>query len=447
MRRSKFPYTAKSSARVIRHAVSIDERRAKFRQDLISEGKPSELNKEHGKQTHDEKTGLKQDGLTNGSTPSHANAGRFRRRSQYRSTASISKAASPRLSTVDEGHLDPQQSSQNRFRSPSPINLRIDPSDGASVTSGASVDSYQPGQHPDDDDDDEDQPQDVEELWYSGCHADIGGGWPLADGEDSALSHGPLVWIVREAQSAGLEFDRERLLQFKCCDENYDIPSSTLASNGSSLPQIQVSQPFTSPRSEHQEPGCMSKIISCSLDLYSLDLCFLDLDRYSCYLPSRSNADMKPCVGAAGMDPEIARKTAFQQTLFDSATKGRLHDCLAFNNGLSVMSVISWNIMEYLPFRRMDLRPDGSWKAITFPLPRGEVRDIPEGARIHHSAIQRMEADEKYRYVYILEKSENPPHPSLENSNVQNTFRGYQTHKRPKEKKKNTDLPKPVLVI
>jgi uncharacterized protein (DUF2235 family) len=37
LQRSKFPYTAHSTARVIRHAVSIDERRAKFRQDLISE--------------------------------------------------------------------------------------------------------------------------------------------------------------------------------------------------------------------------------------------------------------------------------------------------------------------------------------------------------------------------------------------------------------------------
>ncbi|KAF2770343.1 hypothetical protein EJ03DRAFT_326480 [Teratosphaeria nubilosa] len=36
MRRTKFPYTAKTSALVTRHAVSIDKRRARFRQDLIS---------------------------------------------------------------------------------------------------------------------------------------------------------------------------------------------------------------------------------------------------------------------------------------------------------------------------------------------------------------------------------------------------------------------------
>lgn len=50
MERSRFPYTARTSARVIRHAVSIDERRCKFRQDLISEHKnssgPSELSEE-----------------------------------------------------------------------------------------------------------------------------------------------------------------------------------------------------------------------------------------------------------------------------------------------------------------------------------------------------------------------------------------------------------------
>lgn len=46
MQRSKFPYTAHSSAKVIRHAVSINERRAKFRQDLISGSKNPKLAKQ-----------------------------------------------------------------------------------------------------------------------------------------------------------------------------------------------------------------------------------------------------------------------------------------------------------------------------------------------------------------------------------------------------------------
>ena len=53
--------------------------------------------------------------------------------------------------------------------------------------------------------------------------------------------------------------------------------------------------------------------------------------------------------------------------------------------------------MEYMPFRRMDLQPDGSWKPIRWPLPCGEVRDIPLTARVHGSVIRRMQMDPDYR--------------------------------------------------
>lgn len=53
--------------------------------------------------------------------------------------------------------------------------------------------------------------------------------------------------------------------------------------------------------------------------------------------------------------------------------------------------------MEYLPFRRMDLRPDGSWISISWPLPKGEVRDIPDDACIHTSALRRMTVNPDYR--------------------------------------------------
>lgn len=45
----------------------------------------------------------------------------------------------------------------------------------------------------------------------------------------------------------------------------------------------------------------------------------------------------------------------------------------------------------------MDLQPDGSWKPISWPLPRGEVRDIPHNARIHGSVIRRLQVDKNYR--------------------------------------------------
>jgi len=92
-----------------------------------------------------------------------------------------------------------------------------------------------------------------------------------------------------------------------------------------------------------------------------------------------------------------AGRTPFHEALHLGATRGRLHDCLEIGEGLPTRTVLWWKMMEYLPFRRMDLQPDNSWKSIRWPLPKGEVRDIPEGAWIHSSALRRMEANENYR--------------------------------------------------
>lgn len=78
-------------------------------------------------------------------------------------------------------------------------------------------------------------------------------------------------------------------------------------------------------------------------------------------------------------------------------TKTKIHDSLAFGGGLPTGAVLAWQFMEHLPFRRMDLQSDGTWKPISWPLPRGEVRDIPGDAIIHGSVIRRMKAREDYR--------------------------------------------------
>ena len=257
MQRSKFPYTARSSAKVIRHAVSIDERRAKFRSDLISEAKTSRPNQHHD-ELHGQKSKPGDNWMTDGSKPSHLSADRFRRRSAVSSNVEVNRVVSPRLEPVEEGYFDPRKRSYGQLLTTSPTDVG-NATDAASIKSSASVDSYQPATYRNDDndtDEDEAAEQDIEELWFPGCHADLGGGWPLADGEESALSHGPLVWMVREAQRAGLEFDHEKLLQFKCCDENCNVPSPGIVSNGPSIPKIQVKQPFSSPKSEKQESGC-----------------------------------------------------------------------------------------------------------------------------------------------------------------------------------------------
>ena len=350
MQRSKFPYTARSSAKVIRHAVSIDERRAKFRSDLIS---GDQLNKKaHRRGLHHQTSNYEprkdkrsQNGSANG-MPAKQQPDRFRRPSQQRQHETRDPALALRRATVDAGGFlmpmvrqpkDVPADSGVKFlnRTQNPDTSAI--ADDVSVHTGTSVTSFLPSLHADEEDElDETAEQDIEELWFPGCHADLGGGWPLAKGERYALSHGPLVWMVKEAERAGLQFDTETMLALRCHHED-DIGNASADHEAAPVPEVQVEP--ASPSDLHSPPS------------------------------EQHTSGWQP-----GFDPENSRKKEFHDVLHTAATEGVLHDCLEFNNGLGHTSVLSWKMMEYLPFRRMDLKPDGSWAAISFPLPMGEVR-------------------------------------------------------------------------
>ncbi|KAF3394827.1 Uncharacterized protein DPV78_009293 [Talaromyces pinophilus] len=373
MQRSKFPYTARSSALVIRHAVGIDERRAKFRQDLISESKPWHASRKHHDHylrdhmhhlhlnrekpeavpkitLNNDGTGVDLEKAEQEEEKSAARRGREEGESVYRTPRGSSAGSTQ--------HID-------RYRAPSPLsnrkmshpNLDI-PEINVPVDDGTSTHSDDTSLRIPRELVDDEKDQDIREVWFPGGHADIGGGWRLDKGESWALSHAPLVWMVQEAQKAGLNFDHRKMKQFECCEEYVENYSP-----------IHIYD---------QEP----------------DWC--------------QDESHGPSVNGNGIatikmsENENERNTSralhrFLYALEHSSTKGVLHDCLEYGAGLPWSSVFSWRIMEYLPFRRMDLQPDGSWKPIRWPLPCGEVRDIPEGAEIHVSAIRRLKADPNYR--------------------------------------------------
>jgi hypothetical protein len=162
--------------------------------------------------------------------------------------------------------------------------------------------------------------------------------------------------MVREAQKSGLIFIPEKLRELNCL---YEAELDSQGRRGGvhmfSLPQIEVNDDIVP---DTEGPSGEGGLLDSTVSEYH---------------------------------------KMFLETLESSCTRGRIHDCLTFGQGLPVGTVISWKLMEYLPFRRMDLQKDGSWKAIRWPLPMGEVRDIPDDVKIHNSVIRRMNADPNYR--------------------------------------------------
>lgn len=361
MHRNRFPYTARSSAMVMRHAVGIDERRAKFRQDLISEcrhrpmpphSSPAQKysrwrHRKHRKPSPD-KVGK---GVDNGNGDSE-NGHRKGRNNKLGNGNSNGRHDRPQSPNRTDSYEEEDRYRPTACHRPWKDDLHLSAhrpadldSEIASARSGISHLSL----HPDRDFNWEDGAQDIQEVWFPGGHADIGGGWELMPGEQWPLSHAPLVWMVQEAQKAGLRFDERKLRQFKC-DGPY--------------------------RSGPQDGGMEKPMV-------------IITDEHGAH-PSESSS-------SSSQDIHAQADSEFHAALHASSTRGHIHDCLSFNTGLSAMSVLVWKMMEYLPFRRMDLQADGTWKPIRWPLPCGEVRDIPSNALIHVSAIRRMQADENYR--------------------------------------------------
>ncbi|KAI2464197.1 hypothetical protein F4781DRAFT_413754 [Annulohypoxylon bovei var. microspora] len=327
MQRSKMPYTARSSAKVIRHCVSIDERRAKFRQDLIYQG----VNKGQGhRNLHEivhEKYRAKRNVVAGSNVSSKPERGR-------RET----------LAPPTEHAFRPHSRSRSRTSKSSV--------DGASQGGDGRSQVVDYGEESDDDE------QDIDEIWFSGGHGDVGGGWEITL-DTKSTSHVPLTYMIREAQRAGLNFDPEKLIEMGVT-EVFDDPDFNNNRVNGPLPDIRI---------DKSSPGLENSQTSVPIAW----------DHFHSTGEEEKN-EFRPF-----------------HDMLHKAHVARIHDSLEFASGLSKGQVLSWKIMEYMPFRRMDLQPDGSWRPIRWPLPCGEVRDIPHAARIHGSVIRRMKGDETYR--------------------------------------------------
>lgn len=335
--------------------MSIDERRAKFRQDLISQVR------------------TEPDSVTNLSPgPFHNLNDKLHRRHQKRDKRphqkrdkrphhrnSVDRTEDQRDLTI--GDLT------DRLEDVKPGPSNRSPSHVTRISQRYSTATDEPDA---DDDDNAWLPQDIEEIWFPGCHSDIGGGWPPDEPERLTLAHNPLVWMVYEAQKAGLCFDPDKMKALDC----YYDEQEPMGSNDSFMkaPIIMI---------HGEDVGVNDPAIGALTD-------------------SSANTQDQPhhrtSSEISNLGSDIANRS-FLDAIHSSCTRGKIHDSLEFKQGTSSMRVLLWKIMEHLPFRRMDLQPDGSWKVIRSPLPRGETRDIPDNVRIHHSVLRRMQADSRYR--------------------------------------------------
>jgi len=156
MQRSKFPYTARSSAKVVRHAVSIDERRAKFRQDLVGGTEQQDDDDAEPEMRHYEPdlVQMNEKAALNGTEEHHS----ARQGPRLEFTGSAGGMLSVPARLAPQGSME---SLAAPIKSPSTENLH---ESAKSPRRHARRTWSRPK-----------RPQDIQEIWFAGSHADIGG--------------------------------------------------------------------------------------------------------------------------------------------------------------------------------------------------------------------------------------------------------------------------------
>lgn len=196
--------------------------------------------------------------------------------------------------------------------------------------------------------------EDIKEVWFPGCHGDIGGGWPsevdhhIADNTTSRRERFKKLWLTRKAKAAtksGLT-DAFQLS---------DIPLAWM------MREIELV------------------------------------------------GEADPSAALSWCPHADSYKRRYRENR-EEALRGVMHHSLHFGSGTGVFSVMMWKCLgkqmsrlvqgeraaitncntEYVPFiTRWELEDD-EWVRTRFPLNKGDTRDIPHDAVLHESLIWRL---------------------------------------------------------
>ncbi|KAF7364572.1 DUF2235 domain-containing protein [Mycena venus] len=195
------------------------------------------------------------------------------------------------------------------------------------------------------------QPTDIEEVWFAGCHCDVGGG-SVDNDTTHNLARIPLRWMVRECfkTNSGIMFVYTKGLR------NIGLDPDTL-------------YPTVKPRPPALPVGT-ARIQS---------------------IP-RSPAPVPPQMNSAGS--ETAPINASNGDVFVTEEEHDLRDALSPIYDQLTLRWFWW-ILELLPFRQRYQRGDNTWVS-PFRWNFGRGRFIPKqkanGVRVHRSVKMRMEA-------------------------------------------------------
>ncbi|KAI9147233.1 hypothetical protein HJFPF1_13268 [Paramyrothecium foliicola] len=182
---------------------------------------------------------------------------------------------------------------------------------------------------------------DIKEVWFPGCHGDVGGGWPANDNDN--VDHKPQLttwqrfkhfWFTHRPKKSSSDWKTDAF-------QMSDVALSWMIDE---LELVEKLEPLSAVKwSENAQDY---------KELYQ------------------------------------AHKT--------QALRGVIHDSLVFGGYAAFFKVLMWQVMEFLPvISRWELE-NNHWAKVYCPLNKGSYRDIPRDAVLHESLWRRLKEVKGY---------------------------------------------------
>lgn len=196
---------------------------------------------------------------------------------------------------------------------------------------------------------------DLIEKWFAGDHSDIGGSWPLDCKTNQSLSNISLRWILAEAVKHGVKFKKHSLTEF---DQSHHSQSSFKSQRHDVLSFYGPKTQFDADFDKRLEP--LDKIIGIFRRISS-DFEYFGKNKVKVNKPIRHKG--------------VCKSTA---------------------QPLSKFQVLLWWILEWFPIGLRLENIQGKWRNTYIPN-LGRQRYIPIYADIHWSVFWRIKFDANYK--------------------------------------------------
>lgn len=226
---------------------------------------------------------------------------------------------------------------------------------------------------------------DIIEKWFPGDHSDVGGGW-IPDYETKQfLSHIPMRWMLAEAISNGVLFKKNSIKSFAAkypARESFEAYSHDILS-------------FESRGTAKSSVLSEDKIGISGRPLLLLQVTLSFVLRIAwafqvgfCYKRRCAEMLYKSCDFTGN---KFSPDSAQSQVSFKSERPSH-----AGRGDQSALFVMFWWIMELVPLKRRVQGPDCKWKNAYVPN-LGKSRELPPEAELHWSVYWRMRYYKDYR--------------------------------------------------